>query len=141
MADRGSNKPKLIGTCSRKFNTERDYKEYASWFPKQAPIPELLSDSGFIIEVDGLKICAGFLIKTNSSAALIEFVAANPKANRIIRKKSLQKLFAIIEEEANSSCYDMVLVLTSHRLFGDNLVKNFGYIEGGVPHYEFVKVI
>ena len=141
MADKDSNKPRLTGMYSRQFNAEEDYKEYASWFPKQAPIPELLSDSGFIIEVDGLKICAGFLIKTNSCAALIEFVAANPKADRIVRKKSLQKLFAIIEREANSLCYDMVLILTSHKLFGDNLVKNFGYIEGEVPHYEFVKII
>lgn len=141
MADKDSSKPKQIGTYSRLFSLERDYEEYASWFPKQAPVPELLSDSGFIIEADNKKICAGFLIKTNCCTALIEFVAANPKAHRSIRKKSLQKLFAILEEEAKSGCYDMVTIFTSHKLFGDNLAKNFDYLQGEVPHYEYVKIL
>jgi hypothetical protein len=61
--------------------------------------------------------------------------------HRDIRKLALKKLFTLLENEAKECCYDLVLVLTSNKPYGNNLAKNFGYIGGEVPHYEYVKII
>ena len=71
----------------RKYNPS-DYFTVASWWSKQKwpVIPsDHLPEHGFI--VDG--IAAGFLYKTDSKFALLEFVIANPDTSKEDRSKAL----------------------------------------------------
>lgn len=73
--------------------TPADYAEVASWWEAQGwPVipPEMLPGTGVV--VPGL--AAGFLYKTDSAIAILEFVVANPASDKMERRAALD---AVIE--------------------------------------------
>lgn len=124
----------------KKFDIERDYQEYSSWFSHlgyDAPSKPMLSTLGFTVHKD-IDICSGFLYISNSSLAYIEFVIANPKAKREDRKESVRKLLTHLQDVAKSKGYEIIMIITATPGFSKNLVENFGYIKGPVSteHYK-----
>jgi hypothetical protein len=117
----------------RKFDLNSDYKDYCDWhnvFKRRNVMPptkEMLSNSGLIVEYKGQKVIAGFLYMTNSSIAAVEFIMANNKAPRDIRKKSLKKLLTNLERLSILEEYKFLIVYTNTIGYINNLVENFGY--------------
>ena len=66
------------------FKAEEHFEEVSTWWKfwrwTNHPTPALLSTIGYIVEKDGLILCAGWLYTTNSGMAFIEFVVKNPFA-------------------------------------------------------------
>lgn len=71
----------------RKFE-EEDYFTIQEWFARRlikAPLKEMLPPTGLI--EDGL--AAGFLIKTDTPAGVLDFFISNPQANRLNRLEAI----------------------------------------------------
>ena len=134
-----------VGAFTTKEFADDDYKDYIKWYShlKRArgdyPERQMLSDDGLIITYNGVKVVAGFLYVTNSNIAMIEFVIANPKAKRDIRKKALNILLTHLESIAIHKCYDIMLILTNNTFYGNTLTEGFNYLRGDTPHFEYVK--
>ena len=134
----------LSGISIREF-TDEDYIDYVNWYKwlKKAegkfPSRQMLSTDGFMVEIDNQKICAGFLYTTNSNISTIEFVFANPEADRNYRKQGLKKLLTELESLSIVKGYEVLLILTNNLFYSKSLVKDFGYTKGHNPHYEHVK--
>lgn len=67
----------------RPFEAAKDYKEISAWWNAHSfPVPPLafLSPRGFVAEVDGKPVAAGWLYRTDSSFGWFEYMVANPKA-------------------------------------------------------------
>ena len=131
----------------RKFDLNNDYKDYCDWhnvFKRRNVMPptkEMLSNSGLIVEYKGQKVIAGFLYMTNSSIAAVEFIIANNKAPRDIRKKSLKKLLTNLERLSILEEYKFLLVYTNTIGYINNLVENFGYKKNPYKTTELIKKI
>lgn len=131
----------------REFNLDNDYQDYCDWhnvFKKRnikPPTKEMLSNSGLIVEYDGQKIIAGFLYMTNSSIAAVEFIMANNKADRAVRKESLKKLLTNLERLSMLEEYKFLIVYTNTIGYINNLVKNFGYVKNPYKITELIKKI
>lgn len=72
----------------RKYVSSQDYFSIAVWWNEQkwTSIPQdHLPEHGFIVE----GIAAGFLYKTDSKFALLEFVIANPSTSKEERSEAL----------------------------------------------------
>lgn len=65
-----------------KYYTEADYTKIASWLRQrgfQVPMPDDLPEIG-LVERD---VAAGFLVLTDTSCAIIDFLVSNPSANKV----------------------------------------------------------
>lgn len=87
----------------RKFDPEQDYADVVAWWTarKWPTIAlDLLPKTGFIVEGYGVKICAGWLYKTDSKFALIEWIVSNPLPGHESRGEALDILMLRLVETA-----------------------------------------
>lgn len=84
----------------RRFNTG-DLEEIGSWYQKRGMqlIPSLIPPVGFIVP----GIAAGFMMSTNTTAAILEPFIANPDASQHDRDKALT---IILEELVNQAAFE-----------------------------------
>lgn len=120
-----------------KFNPE-DYNEISSWWTKQdwPAIPlQMLSDSGFIVEEDGVKIAATWIFKTNSPIYLMEWTVANPDISWDKRSEGLELITNEACKWAKKNGAASVFTMTKHERFIDKL-KDYGFqvTDSGMTH-------
>lgn len=122
----------------RKFNKEKDYKEVMSWWKKQgwSPLPkDALSDSGFIVEKDGVKLASNWIFPTNCPIYIMEWTVGNPDVDWELRKDALDM---IIEASCNWAKLDgakSIFTMTKHDRFIDKLKDNkFIKTDDGMTH-------
>lgn len=70
---------------------EFDYTQISHWFmdrkmnpPSRLELPSI----GFIVD----DYCEGFLIRTDTNTAIIDFMVTNPKADKLYRKQAMDKV-------------------------------------------------
>ena len=93
--------------------TNLDYWTLASWWNTHkwpCPDQEMLPKTGFIVE----EICAGFLYKTDSKIAWLEFIISNPVSDKQERNKALDLLIKKLCEEAKNCEFAAVFTSTEH---------------------------
>lgn len=92
---------------------EKDYPEICSWWTAHgwAPIAEdLLPRTRLVIE----GLCAGFLYKTDSNFAVLEWVVGNPKADKGQRRIALDLLIQGLLKVAKESGFTTVWTQLEH---------------------------
>jgi hypothetical protein len=98
---------------ARQFNVLRDYQTVCGWWEAhgwpQLPT-NLLPANGFIVE----GLCAGFLYKTDSAFAILEFVVGNPSSDKIERGEALKVLIERAIESAREQGALVVFTSTEH---------------------------
>lgn len=85
---------------------ERWWKEH-NWLPVH---PSLLPKTGFIVD----EVCAGWLYKTDSAFALLEFVVSDKNAEKDRRDKALNILINSLLEEADKAGFKVVFTSLEH---------------------------
>jgi hypothetical protein len=106
------------------FDPSKHYVEVASWWSKRKwPIipPDMLSKLGIVVQKDGENICAGWLYRTDSTVAWLEFIVANPGASGKMRYKALDLLIETLLGHAKNMGFEAVFSSLKHR----GLMKKF----------------
>lgn len=105
-----------------KLFDQNDYQEISKWWKEQnwpiIPVSSL-SDCGFVVFDGDTKILAGWLYKTNSDIAWMEFIVGNPQVKGDKRNTAFDILF------------DTVIVFAKHH--------NFKHIFTSVQHEGLMK--
>lgn len=122
----------MMNTAQLRKFTADDYAVLEGWWKAYdwAPIPPaMLPATGYIVE----DLCAGFLYKTDSCVSLIEWVIANPNADKVERNLAVSDLIDKLCEEAKATGFQVVIAMTAHerlinRYESKGFVKNTPYV-------------
>ena len=104
-----------------------DYTKLASWWSahKWPVLPEhYLPKTGIIVESNSNPICAGFLYRTDSAFAWLEFVVADPNSDKIERRQGLDLLVAALLDEAQKQGFSAVHTSAQHPSLIDRYVSH-----------------
>lgn len=103
-----------------------DYWTLASWWNAHnwpCPDQEMLPETGFIVE----DVCAGFLYKTDSKIAWLEFIISNPKIEKEKRTQSLDLVISALCEEAKKLGFKVIFTSVQHKKLIQRY-ENHGFI-------------
>jgi hypothetical protein len=75
---------------------------------------ESLPTTGYIIEKNETKVCAGFLYKSDSNITWLEFIISNKKCNYETKQEGLDLLIKTLCDEAKKDGYSIVFTSCSH---------------------------
>lgn len=97
------------------FKTDDKYDVLSQWWKQWRWTPvdrDFLPDIGFMVNDEGIDVCAGF-IYFGGSVAWIEFIVSNPKyRGRERRREALELIVATLVEVARASdrkyCYSLL---------------------------------
>lgn len=127
----------------RDFNGEEDFKEFKRWWEfwrwKDRVDPQILSDIGFVIEKEGLSLCAGWLYTTNSLIASIEFLVANPFAPKEEVDAGLDFLIECLSQRALKEGKRLVMTTINNPSLAKRL-GSLGYVESGRDLKQFIRL-
>lgn len=91
-----------------------DYWELCGWWnhhgwtpPEQNMLPEV----GYIVD----DVCAGFLYKTDSKIAWLEFIISNPKSEKEQRDQALDLLIEQLYNRAKELGFQAIFTSASHQ--------------------------
>ena len=126
----GSENIKYNMVSARPIDMSMDYATLCMWWSKygsRSPRPQHYSKTGFMVEVEGQQICAGFLYRTDATICLFEFMVCNPDASKDKRKIALEYLIETIKEKAKELGYDLIYISIASKPFIKKL-ENAGFI-------------
>jgi N-acetylglutamate synthase-like GNAT family acetyltransferase len=110
----------------RKFE-DKDFDEVSSWLNIKV-LPEMFSDSTFVLEEDNkLLFCLTIYFTNSKDLCLIENFAGNPKYKEE-RKKYSQYLWLYLEKMAKEMGYKNIMVLSQVEKLTEKY-EQFGYIK------------
>ena len=129
-----------------RFTTPEDYPELVTWwkwFRFPAPLPETLPNNlkdGIMISHNGENVCAGFIYRTPSAFAWLEFIVSNPHIkDKSIRKESLELLINTISQVAKNLGFKVIFTSVKN----ENLINK--YLDCGFTKeshsFEMVKML
>lgn len=104
-----------------------EYYTLVEWWNQhnwKAPSINMLPKTGFIVE----NVCAGFLYKTDSEIAWLEFIISNPNSDKEERSKGLDLVINALLEEAKISGFKAVFTSVEHKKLIERY-KEHGFIE------------
>lgn len=102
-----------MGLPDIRYFTPFDHSQVSTWWEAQGwpSVPlSSLPKTGFII--DGY--CAGFMYKTDSDTALVEWIIANPNTDKEERSNALGLLFDSLIKETENEGYKNIFSWTNH---------------------------
>lgn len=127
----------------RDYKGKEDFEEFKRWWEfwrwKDRVDPQILSDIGFVIEKDGLNICAGWLYTTNSLIASIEFIVANPFAPKEDVDEGLDFLLECLSQRALKEGKRLVMTTINNPSLAKRLEK-LGYVESGANLKQYMRL-
>ena len=96
----------------RLFDKQKDYKTLCEWWDAwnlpTHPV-EALSETGVIISKDNIDVCSGFIYRTDSYIAWLEFVTINKKTTKKQREGVLKKLGEVLIEKAKTMGFKLIM--------------------------------
>lgn len=97
----------------RPFSQIRDYARVAGWWESAGfePLaPDALPQYGFVVN----DICAGWLYRTDSSMAVIEWIVADPESDKEQRSQALDALLDKLLETARGVGITRIFTSANH---------------------------
>lgn len=107
---------------TERFEYDKHYPELSVWlshygWPEIAP--HMLPSFGSVSINNDQMVCVGFLYKTDSSVALLEWVVGNPDAPFEIRAEGIKSVVKALLKEAKRDGFEAVFsFLRNKRLLG-----------------------
>lgn len=129
-----------------RFMEEDDYDKMLPWFKWwrfPAPLKEMLPYNGLgglMVCKDGMNICGGFLYKTNSKIAWVEYIVSNPEYKSKDRTDAIKYLIHSLKKLAISYGYRVLFTSVKNESLINHL-KDEGFIVGSSGTSEMVCVI
>lgn len=111
------------------FEYSKHYAEVAAWWSQHKwPIipPGMLPKLGIVVAKEGQNICAGWIYRTDSTIAWLEFIVVNPKAPLKTKSKALDLLIDTLTIHAKNMGYEAVFSSLRHKGLMKKMTK-FGY--------------
>lgn len=94
-----------------------DYALLSEWWAAHnwPPMPEqFLPRTGVVVEVEDKAVCAGFLYKTDSAFAWLEWVVSDPKSDKLERSQALDTLIGSLLHIAQSLGFQAIHTSARH---------------------------
>ena len=127
---------RLVTEASYKAVLCKWWKDWR-WTP---PTFDMLPGVGIIVSIDGEDICAGFLYKTDSKMAWIEYVISNFEyKDRENRKKAIEFLINVLSEFANDNGFKYLYTSLKSKSLIERYA-NCGFITGDSNCQEMIKI-
>lgn len=107
------------------FNPEIHYNTLIKWWKghKWVLVPlDSLPDTGLVCFFGDKPVCAGFLYRTNSNIAWLEWLVCDPKADRNYRSACIDKLIKELINLAKEDGYKIIFTSVSNK----NLITRLG---------------
>ena len=105
-----------------------------------APSFDMLPGTGVIVSIDGLDVCAGFLYKTDSKMAWIEYIISNFEyKDREKRKKAIEFLINVLSEFAIDNGFKYLYTSLKSKSLIERYA-NCGFITGDDNCQEMIKI-
>lgn len=130
-----------------RFLTHSDYDILSDWWKSwrwTPPAREFLPENGtggvMIFDKDTL-LCAGFLYKTNSKVAWIEFIVSNPECkDKSIRHDALIMLIVVLTNISKTLGFEYCYSIAMNEPL-INKFKEVGFTSGATNFTELIKKI
>lgn len=116
----------------RHFDAEIDHDAVSRWWKAHefGVIPRhYLPPTGFIVEVNGVKVIAGWLYKTDSAIAWMEWIVSNPEVSADVRRPALTSLIETLIMTAKEDGFELVFTSSNHPKLMDTF-KAHGFVVG-----------
>lgn len=116
-----------------------DYPVLCEWWGAQSfpsPPKEILPATGYMAN----EVAAGFLYLTNSPIAWLEWVVADPKAEKKLRNQSINEVIEHISKSAKVTGNMLLFTSTNVFPFCERL-RRLGFNEGDKKTYHFIKTL
>ncbi len=116
-----------------------DYELLNGWWKAQnfqSPPEVILPQTGYIAN----ECAAGFLYLTNARVSWVEWVVADPKAEKKLRAESINEVIAHIEQCSKFLGNIMMFTSTTNFPFAERL-RRLGFAEDEKKTSHFVKVL
>ena len=127
----------------KEFKAEEHFETVASWWKfwrwNAHPTPAVLSDIGYIVEKDGLDLCAGWLFTTNSVIGSMEYIIGNPFVDKDVRSDALDFLIECLFQRNLKEGKLVFMTNIKNESLAKRLVK-LGFLEGDQNIKQFVRV-
>lgn len=123
----------------RKFDTDKDYNDVASWWKKQewpALPANILSTAGFIVEQDNEKFAATWVFATNCPIYIMEWTVGNPDSSWENRSAALEMVTDAACTWAKNDGAKQIFTMTKSKRFIEKLIECNGFTEteSGMTH-------
>lgn len=127
------------GLVIRLYDPSLDYAELNRWWTlhgSRAPQQRFLPATGFIVSVDGVRACAGFVYKTDSKLCVFEFTICNPEVEKEKRSEALDMLILAVKKWAKANGYEFIYTCANIMRYKMRLMDS-GFVEGdsGQQHF------
>lgn len=134
----------LHNIVCRSFKLDSDYPLIFNWWKKrgvQPQEPDFLPPTGFVLEHNGEKLCAGFLFKTDAKIAVIGHMVSNPEVtNKEIRSQAIDLLIQRLIHEARY--YGFRAVSCSSNVDRLNLrYESFGFVKSDENETHYGRIL
>jgi hypothetical protein len=124
------------------FEAEKHFAEVSTWWKfwrwTEHPTPVILSDIGFIVEAEGVNICAGWLYLTNSIIGSMEFLVSNPFVDRKLRSEALDFLINSINHRSEQEGKIVFMTNINNEALAKRLLT-LGFIAGDKGNQQFIR--
>lgn len=101
----------------RQFEAARDYPTVAAWWAGHGwePVPEaVLPPTGYVVEFVNKPIVAGWLYRTDSAIAWLEWVISDPTSTPGPRNKATDRLISTASEAAKALGHTVIFSSLTH---------------------------
>lgn len=120
------------------FNEKDHYETLVTWWDSHkfsAPPVHALPRTGVVVVSNETPVAAGFLYKTDSCIAWMEFIISNPKSDRMLRSEALDILMDCLCNLAKTMGFKTVFTSSNLPKFIERNEKhNFVAYDKGVTH-------
>lgn len=116
--------PQAKESMTHRFIGGEDYQMISEWWRDHGwpVIPAAsLPQHGIMIEHGGAPVCAGFLYRSDSNIAWIEWIVSDKKSDAIIRGKCVEKLVESLCGLADALGFPVVFSALNHK----GLIRRF----------------
>jgi hypothetical protein len=126
------------------FNVQDHYTEVERWWEfwrwKGRVCAEALSDIGYVVEKNGILLCAGWLYTTNSLVACLNFITANPYAQKEDVSEGLDFLIECLSQRGLKEGKRIIMSTVNNKNLAKRLGR-LGFLENGnnLTHYTRLK--
>lgn len=124
-----------------KIELEKHFKILKEWWLErgaEVPFKEFFPKTGFIISGDnGVRICAGFLFKTDGNIAIINHIVSNPlPMEKKVRDQAMDLIIEALVSEAMSCDFKLVTAASNVEKLNERYEKH-GFIKSDTNETHF----
>lgn len=124
------------------FEADQHFEEVSTWWKfwrwSQHPTPLTLSDIGYIVEKDGVNLCAGWLFTTNSCVGSMEYIISNPFVEDNLRDEALDFLIECLYQRNKKEGKLIFMTNIKSEPLARRLIR-LGFLEGDRDIRQFIR--